>query len=161
MDCDARSLLGICRDLLSEELSERNIERQDQVNIQRLDKHKIIEAYTDCVLDVLSVNELLMLSLVTWHFDASLHDLSTTRLPPPDLLQHLSTSTIDEVCKNIVANYSRYSGQTTSLGVLTTKFRMLVRLVLINFLSHFSEPFCTEEMISFLLYHIYGERCIW
>ncbi|KAK9604391.1 hypothetical protein V6Z93_002359 [Aspergillus fumigatus] len=168
MDCDARSLLGICCDLLSE-LSKRNIEGQDQDhierqvqgNIERLDKHKIIESYADSVLDVLSKDQLLMLSLVTWRFDGSLHDLSARRLPPPDLLQHLSTSAIDDVCEDIVANYSRYSGQTTSLKVLTTKFRMLVYLVLNDFLSHFSEPLCTEDMISFLLYHIHGDQRAW
>lgn len=106
-------------------------------------------------------DELLMLSLITWHFDASLQNLSTTQLPPKDLLQHLSTSTTDEVCKNMVASYSQYSGQKISLKALMIKFRMLIRLVLINFLSHFSEPLCTEEMISFLLYYIYGEQCIW
>ncbi|KAI2735041.1 hypothetical protein DTO013F2_10189 [Penicillium roqueforti] len=46
MDPDARSLLGICCDLLSDGFS--------KPNIVRLDKHKIIEVYTDCVLDVLS-----------------------------------------------------------------------------------------------------------
>lgn len=176
MDRDAQSLLGIYCDLLSE-LSKRNIERQDQDhierqvqdhierqvqrNIERLDKHKIIEGYADSILEVLSDDELLMLSLVTWHFDGSLRDLSARRLPPPDLLQHLTTSAIDDVCENIVANYSRYSGQTTSLKVLTTKFRMLVHLVLKEFLSHFSEPLCTEDMMSFLLYHIYGDQRAW
>ncbi|KAH1454873.1 hypothetical protein KXX53_007086, partial [Aspergillus fumigatus] len=97
MDRDARSLLGIYSDLLSDGLSERNI--------VRLDKHKIIKSYADSVLDVLNKDQLLMLSLVTWRFDGSLHDLSARRLPPPDLLQHLSTSAIDDVCENIVANY--------------------------------------------------------
>lgn len=72
MNCDAQSLLGIYCDLLSE-LSKRNIERQVQDhikqqvqrNIERLDKHKIIKGYTDSILDVLSDDQLLMLSLIT------------------------------------------------------------------------------------------------
>lgn len=102
-----------------------------------------------------------MLSLITWRFNGSLHNLLARRLPPPDLLQHLSTSAINDVCENIVANYSRYLGQTTSLKVLTTKFRMLVHLILNDFLSHFSEPLCTEDMILFLLYYIYGNQRVW
>lgn len=153
MDRDAQSLLGIYSDLLSDGLSERNI--------VQLDKHKIIKSYADSVLDVLNKDQLLMLSLITWRFNGSLHNLSARRLPPPDLLQHLSTSAINDVCENIVANYSRYSGQTTSLKVLTTKFRMLVHLILNDFLSHFSEPLCTEDMILFLLYYIYGNQRVW
>lgn len=153
MDRDAQSLLGIYSDLLSDGLSERNI--------VQLDKHKIIKSYADSVLDVLNKDQLLMLSLITWRFNGSLHNLSARRLPPLDLLQYLSTSAINDVCENIVANYSWYSGQTISLKVLTTKFRMLVHLILNDFLSHFSEPLCTEDMISFLLYHIYGNQRVW
>lgn len=78
MDRDAQSLLGIYSDLLSDGLSERNI--------VQLDKHKIIKSYADSVLDVLNKDQLLMLSLITWRFNGSLHNLSARRLPPPDLL---------------------------------------------------------------------------
>lgn len=68
IDHNAQSLLGIYSDLLSDRLSEHNI--------IRLDKHKIIKSYADSVLDVLNKDQLLMLSLVTWRFDGSLHNLS-------------------------------------------------------------------------------------
>lgn len=65
------------------------------------------------------------------------------------------------MCENIVANYSQYSGQIILLKVLMTKFRMLVHLILNDFLSYFSEPLCTEDIISFLLYYIYSNQRVW
>lgn len=92
LDPDAQSLVGVFRDLLIDGFRESDI--------VRLDNHQISGRYASYFLDDLEDDALLILSLVTWHFDASLHNLSQTLLPPPCLLLHFITSRNDEeLCK--------------------------------------------------------------
>ncbi|KMK63753.1 hypothetical protein Y699_04583 [Aspergillus fumigatus Z5] len=92
LDPDAQSLVGVFRDLLIDGFRESDI--------VRLDNHQISGRYASYFLDDLEDDALLILSLVTWHFDASLHNLSQTLLPLPCLLLHFITSRNDEeLCK--------------------------------------------------------------
>ncbi|OJJ66314.1 hypothetical protein ASPBRDRAFT_665831 [Aspergillus brasiliensis CBS 101740] len=130
---DARSLVGVFCDLLIDDFRESDI--------VRLDTHGTFEDYADFFLDKLSDDALLILSLVTWHFDASLHNLSTTLLPPPSLLLHFILSGNDEeLCEILWDNYTQSSGRETSLEAFTTKFKRLIGLITEGFLLCFLGP---------------------
>ncbi|PYH99035.1 hypothetical protein BO71DRAFT_415768 [Aspergillus ellipticus CBS 707.79] len=118
---DARSLVGVFRDLLIDDFRESDI--------VRLDTHGTFEDYADFFLDKLSNDALLILSLITWHFDASLHNLSTILLSPPSPLLHFILSRNDEeLCRE------------TSLEAFTIKFKRLIGLITEGFLLCFLGP---------------------
>ncbi|KAL4891349.1 hypothetical protein BDV59DRAFT_194321 [Aspergillus ambiguus] len=119
---EAQSLVDVFRDLLTDGFR--------KTDIVRLDSHRISEHYANYFLDELTDDALLILSLVTWHFDASLYNLSKTLLPPPSLLLHFGFSRNDEELRKILWDrYTKSSGQETSLEAFTTKFRILVYLL--------------------------------
>lgn len=129
LDPDAQSLVGVFRDLLIDGFRESDI--------VRLDNHQISERYASYFLDDLEDDALLILSMVTWHFDASLHNLSQTLLPPPCLLLHFITSRNDEeLCKTLWNSYVQSSAGEISLEAFTTKFGRLLCLLTNGFLLY-------------------------
>ncbi|KAL5365874.1 hypothetical protein BJX96DRAFT_169462 [Aspergillus floccosus] len=130
---DARSLVGVFCDLLLDGFSESDI--------IRLDTDRTFEDYANFFLDNLSDDALLILSLVTWHFDASLHNLSTTLLPPRSLLRHFIESRNDSaLCEALWSRYTETSGRDASLEAFTTKFRRLIGLIKGGFLRFLVSP---------------------
>ncbi|KAF5863934.1 hypothetical protein ETB97_009041 [Aspergillus alliaceus] len=129
----ARSLVRVFCDLLIDDFCESVI--------VRLDTHGIFEDYANFFLDKLSDDALLIFSLVTWHFDASLRNFPTTLLPPPSLLLYFIISRNDEeLCEILWNGYTHPSGRETSLEVFTTKFKRLIGLMTEGFLRFLCPP---------------------
>ncbi|KAF9882653.1 hypothetical protein FE257_005800 [Aspergillus nanangensis] len=103
-DNDAKPLVETFDDLQKDGFRESDI--------ARLYNYKLFDDYSEIYLTELKSEGLLILSLVTWQFDASLHILSKTFLPPPNLLEYFSTSKDDgELCEILWARYNQYSAQ--------------------------------------------------
>ncbi|KAA8652774.1 uncharacterized protein ATNIH1004_001679 [Aspergillus tanneri] len=117
---EAKSLVDICQALRKS--------RFRSVDISRLSENKLLHEYAEFFLEKLSYDGLLMLSLLTWHFDASLHNFSTAALPPRELLKFFSRPTVNikQLCEILWGRYILLSEQELTLGDFKAKFKRLV-----------------------------------
>ncbi|KAH1274187.1 hypothetical protein KXV81_005491 [Aspergillus fumigatus] len=123
LESDARSLVDVFEDLLTSGL--------DEDDLVRLNDHRIIEDYTKLLVDGLTDDSLLILSLVTWHFDASF-----PLLPPPSLLLYFVHSREDsELYEILWGRYAENSGREISLEAFKVKFNKLIGIITKGFFN--------------------------
>ncbi|KAH1396258.1 hypothetical protein KXX16_004877 [Aspergillus fumigatus] len=123
LESDVRSLVDVLEDVLTSDF--------DENDLIRLNNHGIIENYTKLLVDTLTDDCLLILSLVTWHFDAS-----SSRLPPPLLLLYfIEWRENSGLYKILWDRYAENSGQVTSLEAFTAKFNKLIGIIMEGFFN--------------------------
>ncbi|KAA8641678.1 uncharacterized protein ATNIH1004_011814 [Aspergillus tanneri] len=122
---EAKSLLDICQSLWES--------RFRSADVCRLSEDKLLHEYAEDFLEKLNYDGLLMLSLLTWHFNASVHNFPTAALPPRELLEFFSRSTgnLEQLCEILWSRYNAFSERKLTLGAFKAKFKKLV-----SFLEH-------------------------
>jgi hypothetical protein len=102
---EAKELLEICQTL------QRNGFREE--DITRLAYNRVLDGYTEGSLEKLNCHCLLVLSLLTWHFEASVHVSPESSLPPRELLQfiHREKGNLKQLCGILCDRYNSLSKQ--------------------------------------------------
>lgn len=127
---DANTLLNICQALRKSRFS--------GLEIGRLAENELLHEYAEHFLERLTYDSLLMLALLTWHFDASFHDFPATPRPPRGLLEFFSRSTddLDQLCKIIWDRYNLHSERIVAQEDFRGKFRRLLSILEYGFSLH-------------------------
>lgn len=102
---EAKELLEICQTL------QRSSFREE--DITRLAHNRVLDGYTEGFLEKLNCHCLLLLSLLTWHFEASVHVSPKSPSPPRGLLQFFrrEKDNLKQLCGILCDRYNNLSKQ--------------------------------------------------
>ena len=76
----------------------------------------MIEATARTLVETLSYHTLLKLTLITWHFDGSLHFDASSYAPSPVLAHFLEQPNNDTIWESLHGRYQSQTGRQVSLG---------------------------------------------
>jgi hypothetical protein len=102
---EAKALLEICQTLQRSGFREGDI--------TRLAHNRVLDGYTEGFLEKLNCHCLLVLSILTWHFEASVHVPPNSSHPPRGLLQffHREKDNLKQLCGILCDRYNNLSKQ--------------------------------------------------
>ncbi|KAE8310955.1 hypothetical protein BDV41DRAFT_578985 [Aspergillus transmontanensis] len=121
-----RSLLDICLDIC-QALRKKGIKGLEEDDILRLAKNKLLDDSVQEISNDLPDDSLLLLSLLTWHFDSTLDYSSPESTPSQGLLQFfVEPSNVHEVFDILRKQYCRRVEKEIGLGEFEKEFMHLL-----------------------------------
>lgn len=130
---EAKALLEICQIIQNSSFREEDI--------SRLAKNRVLDDYTEDFLEKLTYDGLLVLSLLTTHFDQSLHGFPKSPLPPRRLLEFFcQEDDLEQLCEILWDRYNDLSTRKKSRRQLVEMLTRLLRFFEFGFVLFLLDP---------------------